>query len=91
MNYSKHEKMEQPSVSRVYHFTDALLIDALRGLVKRYGEDVIGADEASLRRLVEENIPEKDKVKDNFFWAVEILKELRYRRDTGRISWPPTE
>jgi hypothetical protein len=63
---------------RLKHFTNELMFEALLGLIKRYGDNIVEEDGPGLRRLVEQNIAEKD-VEINYFWAAEILKEFRYR------------
>jgi hypothetical protein len=88
MEDSNQKKSKQPTDSRVHHFMDWLLIEALEGMAKRFGAGVIDADDLELQRLIEENV-EKNKVEDSYFWGIEILKEFRERRSADSISWPP--
>jgi hypothetical protein len=81
--------MKSPK-TRIHNFSNDLLMDALSGLVKRFGPGVVEEkDGPCLRRVVEQNI-KKDRVEINYFWAAEILKEFHHRRGAGSISWPPT-
>jgi hypothetical protein len=92
-NMPANKGCEEPaSRSRVHHWTNPLLLEAAHGLTKRYGAGIVEMDnDFCLRRLVETNTPEKDKVENNFFWSREILKEIRIRLAENRISWPLKE
>jgi hypothetical protein len=75
--------------SRVYHWTNSLLLEALQGLIKRYGAGIVKLDnDPCLYCLIETNTPEKDKVENTFFWSREVLKEVQIRLAENRISWP---
>jgi hypothetical protein len=78
--------------SRVHHWTNPLLLEALQGLIKRYGATIVKMeDDFCLYRLVETNTLEKDKVENTFFWSREVLKEVQIRLAENRISWPLKE
>jgi hypothetical protein len=78
--------------SRVHHFSNPLLLEALQGLIKRFGAGIAEVDnDFCLYRLIETNTLEKDKVENTFFWSREVLKEIQIRLAENRISWPLKE
>jgi hypothetical protein len=83
---------EVPLVTRVDHWANSLLLEALQGLIKRFGAGIVGTDnDLCLYRLIETNTPEKDKAENTFFWSREVLKEVQIRLAENRISWPLKE
>jgi hypothetical protein len=91
-NIPADKECEAQSTSRVHHWANPLLLEALHGLIKRYGEGIVKMDDDfCLHRLIETNTLEKNKVENNYFWSREILKEVRLRLAENRISWPLKE
>jgi hypothetical protein len=84
-------KIQDMPSSRVTHWKNALLIEALQGLIRRYGTGIIEANELELQRLILVYTAEKSAAEISLYWCKEILREFHYRLSTGRITWPPED